>query len=165
MLSLSLAAPRDSLPNDQRAQSHTRAHGSCRYENRRVLLSRRCLQHEPGDRRFRRGAHQRVIRAGRVCRLGNRDPGQLRCEQRREHHQKQVSQKLRQVVRIDGGTEEREVPAELAGSAALRDDQIALVATTTAEVERQYGLPVDIEFAFDEAGEFFLLQARPVTTL
>jgi phosphoenolpyruvate synthase/pyruvate phosphate dikinase len=79
--------------------------------------------------------------------------------------EKQVSQKLRQIVRVAGGTEERTVPPEIAGSPALSDEQIATVANTTAEVERQYGLPVDIEFAFDAAGDFFLLQARPITTV
>lgn len=79
--------------------------------------------------------------------------------------EKQVSEKLRQVVRVDGGTEEQDVPANIANTPALSDEQIAEVATTTAEVERQYGLPVDIEFAFDEGGRFYLLQARPITTI
>lgn len=79
--------------------------------------------------------------------------------------EKQISRKLRQVVRVEGGTEEQDVPADIASTPALSDEQIATVASTTAEVERQYGLPVDIEFAFDGDGRFYLLQARPITTI
>ena len=39
-----------------------------------------------------------------------------------------------------------------------------MVSETTMAVERHYGCAMDIEFAYDADGRFYLLQARPVTT-
>jgi phosphoenolpyruvate synthase/pyruvate phosphate dikinase len=75
-----------------------------------------------------------------------------------------VAHKHVHVVPVPGGTEEQAVPPHLASSRALSDDQVRQVAETTAAVERHYGRPMDIEFAYDAAGRFFLLQARPITT-
>ncbi len=63
-----------------------------------------------------------------------------------------------------GGTE----PVELAdGSAAacLTDDQAAELARLGVAVEAHYGAPQDTEWALDDAGKFWLTQARPITTL
>lgn len=77
---------------------------------------------------------------------------------------KDVFEKHMRVVAVEGGTEKQEAPADLANTQALSDDQISQVATTTAAVERHYGCPVDVEFAYDAQGRFYLLQARPITT-
>ncbi len=78
--------------------------------------------------------------------------------------QKDVSDKATRVVAVDGGTEQQATPAELANAQALTDERITQVATTAAAVEAHYGCPIDIEFAYDVEGRFYLLQARPVTT-
>ncbi|MGE5597181.1 MAG: PEP/pyruvate-binding domain-containing protein [Hyphomicrobiales bacterium] len=75
-----------------------------------------------------------------------------------------ISEKLVQVVAVPGGTERREASRDEALRPALSDDQIAQVARTVAEVEAHYGCPIDVEFAYDGEGRFYLLQARPITT-
>ena len=78
------------------------------------------------------------------------------------HHD--VFDKTIRVVPIPGGTEKQDTPRGLATAPALTGDQIRTVAETAARVETHYGCPMDIEFAFDERGRFYLLQARPITT-
>ena len=77
---------------------------------------------------------------------------------------KDVYEKQVRVVPARGGTRREDVPAAMAMAPALDDGQIAQVATTTAAIEEQYGCAVDIEFAYDVKGRFYLLQARPITT-
>jgi len=77
---------------------------------------------------------------------------------------KDVFEKHVRVVPVAGGTKKEDVPADLANAQALTDEQISQVATTAAEVEAHYGCPIDIEFAYDARGRFYLLQARPITT-
>lgn len=78
--------------------------------------------------------------------------------------QRDVFDKNVRVVPIPGGTEKQETPRGLATAPALTDEQIRQVAETATKVETHYGCPMDIEFAFDERGRFYLLQARPITT-
>lgn len=49
--------------------------------------------------------------------------------------------------------------------ACLSDDQVLQLARAGAAVERHFGAPQDIEWAFDSEGRLWLLQARPITTL
>ena len=63
-----------------------------------------------------------------------------------------------------GGTERVELAADEHG-ASLSDDQILALAKLGARVEKHYGTPQDTEWAIDEEGEIWLLQARPITTL
>ncbi len=56
------------------------------------------------------------------------------------------------------------VPEELRSKPCLTDDQVRAVVRAGGAVERHYGRPQDIEFAFDAAGRLHLLQTRPVTT-
>jgi pyruvate,water dikinase len=65
---------------------------------------------------------------------------------------------------VDGGTEQRQVESPRASQASLTGEQAGLVAETAVAVERHYGRPMDVEFAFDGEGRFYLLQARPITT-
>ncbi len=69
-----------------------------------------------------------------------------------------------QIVPVQGGTEQQDTPRHLANAPALDAERVARVATTVAAVEAHYGCPVDVEFAFDAEGTFYLLQARPITT-
>jgi rifampicin phosphotransferase len=63
-----------------------------------------------------------------------------------------------------GGTERVEQPAQRT-TACLSDTQICALAALGGRVEAYFGAPQDIEWALDAAGRFWLLQARPITTL
>ncbi|MBO3746715.1 phosphoenolpyruvate synthase [Streptosporangiaceae bacterium NEAU-GS5] len=62
-----------------------------------------------------------------------------------------------------GGVERAEGPGPEA--ACLTDDQVLALAALGERVERHYGSPQDTEWAFDADNQFWLTQARPITTL
>jgi pyruvate,water dikinase len=63
-----------------------------------------------------------------------------------------------------GGTQRVEQGAQ-GTTACLSDAQVRLLAALGARVEAAFGAPQDIEWALDAAGQAWLLQARPITTL
>lgn len=63
-----------------------------------------------------------------------------------------------------GGTLERDLPAAKAAEPSLTDDEAREVARLAARVEAHYGSPQDVEWALT-AGDLFLVQSRPITTL
>ena len=75
-----------------------------------------------------------------------------------------ISEKHEQVRLAEGGTERAPVPPELVAEPSLTDAEVREVVDTAHAVQREYGQPVDIEFAYDDSGTMFLLQARPITT-
>ncbi len=89
-----------------------------------------------------------------------------------------VNEKRERVVRASqGGTYLQPVPQELANAPCLRPEQVrSLVdlgnrveahqteAESTAGAQRRGRLPQDIEWAFDDRGTLYLLQARAITT-
>jgi pyruvate,water dikinase len=66
---------------------------------------------------------------------------------------------------IAGGGTQRVEHAPQAGTACLSDAQVRLLAALGPRVEAYFNTPQDIEWAFDAAGQPWLLQARPITTL
>ncbi|HEX6904390.1 MAG TPA: phosphoenolpyruvate synthase [Thermoanaerobaculia bacterium] len=64
-----------------------------------------------------------------------------------------------------GGLVRLPVPEELRERSSLSADEIQTLTRMGIAVERHYRRPQDLEFAVDEAGKPFLLQARPVTTV
>jgi rifampicin phosphotransferase len=62
-----------------------------------------------------------------------------------------------------GGTERIEQPAQQI--ACISDSQVRALATLGGKVEAHFGTPQDIEWALDTEEQFWLLQARPITTL
>jgi pyruvate,water dikinase len=64
-------------------------------------------------------------------------------------------------LKADGGTESKALdsPSEF----CLSDEQLLAVTSLAAQVEAEYGKPMDIEWAY-EGGQLYLLQARPITT-
>jgi pyruvate,water dikinase len=65
-----------------------------------------------------------------------------------------------------GGT--RRVPRDQPGAAeqaCLSEAQLRALGGLAERVERLFGQPQDVEFAFDRAGRLWLTQARPITTL
>jgi pyruvate,water dikinase len=69
-----------------------------------------------------------------------------------------------EIIATTQGTEQRDVSPERRASRALGDTQLAALITLADRVETHYGTPQDIEWCF-EAGELFLVQTRPITTL
>jgi pyruvate,water dikinase len=73
------------------------------------------------------------------------------------HHSQRlvVSKDGLQVERLGGTTPIR---------SSLTDAQLFSLARTTKDVEQAFGHPIDLEWAFD-AGQLWLVQARPITTV
>jgi phosphohistidine swiveling domain-containing protein len=78
--------------------------------------------------------------------------------------QRETAQKQVMTIRSDSGTQEEPVPDALRAKAVLSDAQAAELARYGSQIEEQYGMPMDIEWALVD-GQFFILQARPVTAL
>ena len=47
----------------------------------------------------------------------------------------------------------------------LTDEECAALARMGQKLAELHGCPQDIEWAFDAAGELYLLQSRPITTI
>lgn len=61
-----------------------------------------------------------------------------------------------------GGIREEMVPPELRGESCLDDARLRQLAAYGIKLEEHYGQPLDIEWAQDQQGRLFLLQARPL---
>lgn len=64
-----------------------------------------------------------------------------------------------------GGLVHTAVPNELRERSSLTTDEVQSLARMGLAIERHYRRPQDLEFAVDQEGKPFLLQARPVTTV
>ncbi len=67
------------------------------------------------------------------------------------------------VRRPEGDTDYIEVPEDLQSVPALTDEEVILIAEEAKNIEAHYGGAQDIEWAIDEEGKLFILQARPET--
>ncbi|MFZ5447899.1 MAG: PEP/pyruvate-binding domain-containing protein [Thermodesulfobacteriota bacterium] len=65
------------------------------------------------------------------------------------------------VAAPEGGILDVAIPEELRGP-CLEDDQALALAKLGNQVKEHFGLPQDIEWALDNQGRFYLLQARPL---
>ncbi len=74
------------------------------------------------------------------------------------------NQKLAIVADSNGGTVQREIEADKQGTQWLTDAQILELERTGRTIERHFGCPQDIEWAFAD-GMLYMLQSRPITTL
>jgi phosphoenolpyruvate synthase/pyruvate phosphate dikinase len=75
-----------------------------------------------------------------------------------------IADKRRMTVRAPGGSREVDVPAPLRRLPSLGDEQARAAAALAVRLERELGVPVDLELAWS-GGEIHLLQCRPITTL
>ena len=75
-----------------------------------------------------------------------------------------VAEKRRMTVSVDGGTDEVDVPKFLRKTASLGDTQILEMARLGLSLEARHHRPVDVECAY-HAQDLYLLQCRPITTL
>src|SRR5512145_1132832 len=78
--------------------------------------------------------------------------------------QRIVADKQCMTVSAPGGTHEVEVPRFLRNTSSLNDEQVIEMAKLALTLETTMGYPVDVECAY-AAGELYLLQCRPITTL
>ena len=77
---------------------------------------------------------------------------------------RQIADKRQMTVLVPGGTKEVPVPRLLSKEPALNDLQAAEMAGLAVQLTETTGWPVDIECTI-AAGELYLLQCRPITTL
>ncbi|MGH7461016.1 MAG: PEP/pyruvate-binding domain-containing protein, partial [Longimicrobiales bacterium] len=73
-----------------------------------------------------------------------------------------IASKEHTLVASDSGTQRVAVPADKRNAPSLEEAQLRALAELVRRVERYYGFPQDIEWAFAD-GELQLLQSRPVT--
>lgn len=78
--------------------------------------------------------------------------------------QQQIGVKDVMTVRTADGTREEATPLERRERAVLDAAEVAELARLGTRIEALYGQPMDIEWAL-HAGRFFIVQARPITTL
>lgn len=76
----------------------------------------------------------------------------------------EIADKAVMTTRVQGGTREEEVPEERRRQPVLTAAQVAELARTGTQIEQLYDKPVDIEWALRN-GQFYIVQARPITTL
>ncbi len=77
---------------------------------------------------------------------------------------RETAEKQIMTVQNETGTHEQPVPDALKSQPVLNDQKAGELADVVLRIEELFGLPVDIEWAL-AGGEFFILQARPVTAV
>ncbi|MBU1178027.1 hypothetical protein KJ903_02305 [Patescibacteria group bacterium] len=77
-----------------------------------------------------------------------------------------VSEQTMMITRRQdgGGVEETSVPADRQNKQKLAEAEIIKLARTVKKIEKHYGSPQDIEWAYAQ-GKLYVVQARPITTL
>lgn len=75
-----------------------------------------------------------------------------------------IAEKNVMTVRIPEGTREEAVPEDKRMLAVLTSEQVGELTRLGLRIERLYDQPMDIEWALKD-GQFFIVQARPITTL
>lgn len=77
---------------------------------------------------------------------------------------REIAEKNIQTVRVNGGTKELPIPANLREVPVLSDKQASDLAALGKEIENLYEMPMDIEWTLSD-GEISIVQARPITVL
>lgn len=65
---------------------------------------------------------------------------------------------------VGGGNKWQDIPEPKASAQVLTEAQILELSDLIVHIEKHYGFPCDIEWAF-ESGKFYITQSRPITTL
>ncbi len=76
-----------------------------------------------------------------------------------------ISDKHLQYVPGKDGAEPVDVAEDKRNEPCLDEDRLASLVTLAKRIEKHFGTPQDIEWAFDRTGQLFVLQSRPVTAL
>lgn len=77
---------------------------------------------------------------------------------------KNVSEQKRGLFKVESGGSEWRENLSKGKEQKLTDKQILELSEIILRIEKHYGFPCDIEWAF-ESGKFFIVQSRPITTL
>ncbi|TYK31855.1 phosphoenolpyruvate synthase, partial [Bacteroides pyogenes] len=75
-----------------------------------------------------------------------------------------IGSKETQIIYGDQGTMEVAVSADKRKNRALNDRELSMLITYGLEIEKHYGVPMDIEWAIQN-DVVYILQARAITTL
>jgi phosphoenolpyruvate synthase/pyruvate phosphate dikinase len=76
-----------------------------------------------------------------------------------------ISTQTRGLYRAqNGGNQWQDIAEPQASSQVLTQEQILELSEIILGIEKHYGFPCDIEWAY-EAGKFYIVQSRPITTL
>lgn len=75
-----------------------------------------------------------------------------------------ISQQEMMIVRSEKGTEEKKVAKKMQEKQKMADKKIMELSEICLAIEKHYGFPCDIEWAF-EGSKFYITQSRPITTL
>jgi hypothetical protein len=78
--------------------------------------------------------------------------------------ERQTGRQEVETVLTERGTTERRLGRERGAPSTLSDAQLAQLGEIGGKVERHFGVPQDIEWAY-AGGRFWVLQARPITNL
>jgi pyruvate,water dikinase len=76
-----------------------------------------------------------------------------------------ISDKDMEYVPGDDGPKHVQVDDQRRNEPCLHDGEIVRLIDVAKRIEKHFGTPQDIEWAFDRQGELFVLQSRPVTGL
>jgi pyruvate,water dikinase len=76
-----------------------------------------------------------------------------------------INDKAVEYVPAANGTERVDVPEDRRNEPCLDTSTLRSLIEVAKRVEKHFGSPQDIEWAFDQDGELFILQSRPVTGL
>jgi phosphoenolpyruvate synthase/pyruvate phosphate dikinase len=77
---------------------------------------------------------------------------------------RQTADKQVQTLLLDSGTQEQPIPEQQRHRQALSDSQAAELVQLGLQIEADFGMPMDIEWAL-AGDQFSILQARPITAL
>lgn len=69
------------------------------------------------------------------------------------------------IAREGGGVELVEASPDLVDASSLSDEEVLVLAEIGLRIEEYFGCPQDVEWAVSGAGEVYLLQSRPVTSV
>ncbi len=75
-----------------------------------------------------------------------------------------IADKMGQLTVDGSGLNMHRLPESRRGAPVLSEEQMRTLAKVTKQVERTFGCPIDLEWAFD-ARQLWLLQARPITVV
>jgi phosphoenolpyruvate synthase/pyruvate phosphate dikinase len=75
-----------------------------------------------------------------------------------------IATKRRMTVLVEGGTEEVDVPSAVQVQPAIDNTQVVEAVRVALDLERRFGVPIDLECAWAD-GLLYVLQCRPITTL
>jgi len=78
--------------------------------------------------------------------------------------EKYISSQDKMLLRVDGNNDWKNVEEPKRSSQKMSDEKISRLVEDVIKIEKCYGKPMDIEWAFKDK-ELYITQARPITTL